>query len=71
MFRKNACSGAGADNETYEQWTQEGSLDAARCANLIWKRMLKEHELPPIDPAIDEALRDYRDRRLTEIRKGH
>jgi trimethylamine:corrinoid methyltransferase-like protein len=33
--------------------------------------MLRDYEAPPIDPAIDEALRDYRDRRLIEIRKGH
>jgi len=60
-----------ADNKTYEQWTVEGSLDAAQRANRIWKKMLREYEAPPIDPAIDEALRDYRDRRLIEIRKGH
>jgi len=60
-----------ADNKTYEQWTQEGSQDAARRANLIWKKMLAEYQAPPIDPAIDEALREYRDRRLIEIRKGH
>ena len=60
-----------ADNKTYEQWTVEGSLDAAQRANRIWKKMLREYEAPPIDPAIDEALRDYRDRRLLEIRKGH
>ena len=60
-----------ADNKTYEQWTIEGSQDAAQRANRIWKKMLREYEAPPIDPAIDEALRDYRDRRLIEIRKGH
>lgn len=59
-----------ADNKTYEQWTQEGALDATRRANLIWKKMLAAYEPPPIDPAIDEALRDYRDRRLAEIRRG-
>jgi trimethylamine--corrinoid protein Co-methyltransferase len=60
-----------ADNKTFEQWTIEGSQDAAQRANRIWKKMLAEYEAPPIDPAIDEALRDYRDRRLSEIRKGH
>jgi trimethylamine--corrinoid protein Co-methyltransferase len=58
------------DTKTYEQWAQEGSRDAARRANAIWKKMLTQYEAPPIDPAIDEALRDYRDRRLSEIRKG-
>jgi trimethylamine--corrinoid protein Co-methyltransferase len=59
------------DNKTYEQWTLEGSRDAARRANGIWKKMLTNYEAPPIDPAIDEALRDYRERRLIEIRKGN
>jgi trimethylamine--corrinoid protein Co-methyltransferase len=58
------------DTTTYEQWTQEGSRDAAKRANGIWKKMLADYEAPAIDPAIDEALRDYRDRRLREIRKG-
>ena len=41
------------------------SLTAQR-ANTIWKRMVAEYEQPPIDPAIDEALRDYMDRRKAE-----
>jgi len=60
-----------ADTKTYEQWTLEGSRDAARRANGIWKKMLADYEAPPIDAAIDEALRDYRDRRLDEIRRGN
>ena len=28
--------------------------------------MLEEYEQPPIDPAIDEALRDYMERRKRE-----
>jgi trimethylamine--corrinoid protein Co-methyltransferase len=39
-------------------------------ANTIWKRLLSEYEPPPIDPGIEEALRDYRDRRIEEIRRG-
>lgn len=59
-----------ADNNTYEQWSADGSLDAARRANRIWKKLLAEYEPPPIDPGIAEGLRDYRDRRLAEIRAG-
>lgn len=58
------------DTKTYEQWSEEGSQDAAQRANKIWKKMLTEYQAPPLDPAIDEALRDHRDRRLGEIRKG-
>jgi len=52
-----------ADNNSYEQWLEDGSLDAAQRANKIWKRMLAEYEAPPIDPAIDEALLDFIARR--------
>jgi trimethylamine--corrinoid protein Co-methyltransferase len=58
---------ATADSQTFERWSEEGRRDAAMRANAIWKRMLDEYEEPPLDPAIDEALRDYRDRRLHEI----
>jgi trimethylamine--corrinoid protein Co-methyltransferase len=52
-----------ADNNSFEQWLEDGSLDAAQRANKIWKRMLAEYEAPPIDPAIDEALLDFIARR--------
>jgi trimethylamine--corrinoid protein Co-methyltransferase len=48
-----------ADNNSYEQWQEDGSLDAAQRANAIWKRMLREYEAPPIDPGIDEALQAF------------
>jgi len=48
-----------ADNNSYEQWQEDGSLDAAQRANAIWKKQLAEYEAPPLDAAIDEALLDY------------
>src|SRR5579883_2775866 len=45
-----------ADNNSVEQWEAEGSQDMAQRANVIWKRMLRDYEAPPIDPAVDEAL---------------
>ena len=48
-----------ADNNSFEQWLEDGALDAAQRANAIWKRMLAEYEAPPIDPGIDEALLEY------------
>jgi trimethylamine--corrinoid protein Co-methyltransferase len=48
-----------ADNNSYEQWLEEGSLDAPGRANTIWKRMLAEYQAPPLDPGVDEALRDF------------
>jgi trimethylamine---corrinoid protein Co-methyltransferase len=48
-----------SDNNSFEQWQEAGSLDAAQRANAIWKRMLRDYEAPPIDPGVDEALLDY------------
>ena len=47
------------DNNSYEQWESEGSLDHAQRANARWKKVLAEYQVPPIDPAIDEALLEY------------
>jgi trimethylamine--corrinoid protein Co-methyltransferase len=48
-----------ADNNSFEQWQEDGSLDAAQRANAIWKRMLREYEAPPLDEGIDEALGEF------------
>jgi trimethylamine--corrinoid protein Co-methyltransferase len=48
-----------ADNNSYEQWLEDGGKDAAIRANAIWKRMLREYEAPPLDDATDEALLEF------------
>ena len=56
-----------ADNNSFEQWDAEGRQDAPQRANRIWKKMLAEYEAPAIDPGIDEALRDYIERRKASM----
>ena len=56
-----------ADNNSFEQWRQDGSLDAAQRANNIWKHMLRQYEPPPLDPAVDEALVEFIGRRKSEF----
>ncbi len=56
-----------ADNNSVEQWMEEGSKDAATRANALWKKMLAEYEAPPIDPAIDEALRAFIEKRKASM----
>lgn len=56
-----------ADNASYEQWTEEGSLDASQRANQIWKRQLAEYEMPALDDAIDAELIDFIDRRKNSM----
>jgi trimethylamine--corrinoid protein Co-methyltransferase len=48
-----------SDNNSFEQWVAEGSLDAASRANVLWKKMLADYQAPPLDPAIDEALQEF------------
>jgi len=55
-----------SDSDSFEQWVERGGKDTARRANERWQRMLADYEAPPIDPATDEALRDYVARRKSE-----
>jgi trimethylamine--corrinoid protein Co-methyltransferase len=55
-----------SDWKNFENWRLAGSLDAAQRANLIWKQALTDFVAPPIDPAIDEALKDFVARRKHE-----
>jgi trimethylamine---corrinoid protein Co-methyltransferase len=32
-----------------------------------WKKMLAEYEAPPIDPGVDEALREYIERKKASM----
>ncbi len=51
-----------ADNNSFEQWELEGSLDTATRANAIWKKTLADYEAPPIDEAVDLELREWIER---------
>jgi len=52
-----------ADNNSFEQWESDGSLDASQRADIRCKAMLEGYEAPAIDPAIDEALLDFMKKR--------
>jgi len=47
------------DNNSYEQWQEEGSLNMAQRAHTTWKTMLKEYQPPVLDPSIDAALLEF------------
>jgi trimethylamine--corrinoid protein Co-methyltransferase len=55
------------DNNSVEQWIAEGSKDIKTRALEQARRLLAEYEEPYLDPAKDEALRDYIARRSREI----
>ena len=55
------------DYKPFETWSEEGARDTVQLAHEKWKRMLAEYEAPAIDPGVDEALRDFIDRRKAEL----
>ena len=56
-----------ADTKSYEQWVENGREDMEGRANKHWKEMLAQYETPEIDPAIDEALREFIARRKSAL----
>ncbi|NCZ89658.1 MAG: trimethylamine methyltransferase [Actinobacteria bacterium] len=56
-----------ADNNSYEQWVEDGSQDAATRANRLWKERLAAYQPPPLDDAIDAELQDYITKRKAEL----
>jgi trimethylamine---corrinoid protein Co-methyltransferase len=48
-----------ADNNSFEQWLDDGEKDIVVRANTKWKQLLKDYVAPPLDEGIDEGLRDF------------
>lgn len=48
-----------ADTHSFEQWRDAGSEDTEQRAYQRWNQQLAAYQAPDIDPAIDEALKDY------------
>ena len=55
-----------SDWRNYESWALAGGVETPQRANAIWKQILAEFEPPPLDPAIQEELRAFVDRRVRE-----
>jgi trimethylamine---corrinoid protein Co-methyltransferase len=55
-----------SDWRNFESWREAGSLTAEQRANAIWKQLLADYQQPPLDPAIDEALKAFVERRKRE-----
>jgi len=56
-----------ADNNSYEQWSAEGSLDQRQRAAGRVKVLLNAYEPPPLDQSRDQALREFIERRNREM----
>ncbi len=55
-----------SDWRNFETWRLAGAVDAAHKANAIWKQLLADFTPPPLDPAIDEALKAFVAKRKEE-----
>ncbi|MEC7962432.1 MAG: trimethylamine methyltransferase family protein, partial [Pseudomonadota bacterium] len=47
------------DDQPFETWDEQGSVDAATRANAQWKQVLNEFDAPYLDIAKDQALLDF------------
>ena len=55
-----------SDWRNFENWRLDGAKTALDRANAIYKELLAAYEPPPIDPGIDEALKEYVGKRKAE-----
>ncbi len=55
------------DYDSAETWQSNGSHETQARAYKQWNQMLREYEQPPLDPAIDDALKDFIERRKPEL----
>jgi trimethylamine--corrinoid protein Co-methyltransferase len=56
-----------SDVQNFTRWQQRGAKSADQRANEVWKKWLAEYQEPPLDPGIDEGLREYMVKRKLEI----
>lgn len=55
-----------SDWRNFETWANAGSPTVMESANRIWKERLAAYEKPPIDPALEEELNAFVDKRIAE-----
>jgi trimethylamine--corrinoid protein Co-methyltransferase len=55
------------DRQNIGVWEEQGQQDAAQRAHKVWQELLANWEKPPIDPGVEEGLRDYIDSRKREM----
>ncbi|MEX0956151.1 MAG: trimethylamine methyltransferase family protein [Rhizobiaceae bacterium] len=55
-----------SDWRNFESWSMAGSSTVMENANRVWKERLAAYEKPPIDPAIEEEINDFVEKRIAE-----
>jgi trimethylamine--corrinoid protein Co-methyltransferase len=56
-----------SDDKPFETWQEAGQTDSATRANKRWKAALADYQPPPIDPAVNESIVDYMDRKKASM----
>jgi len=56
-----------SNRQNFEAWQESGSPDSGTRANAIWKQLLAEYEQPQLDPAIDDELVEYVEKRKCDL----
>ena len=56
-----------SDRQNYDAWEQNGADDTAHRAHKVARELLETYEPPALDRTIDEALREYVERRRREL----
>ncbi|MEM7346015.1 MAG: trimethylamine methyltransferase family protein [Chloroflexota bacterium] len=59
------------DYDSGEAWLENGAIDSYERANKIYKERLNNYEQPNFDPAAEEAMRAYIDKRKIELKDGY
>lgn len=54
-----------ADTQAFESWSEAGAQTLEQRANRQWKSMLVDYQMPPMEPAIEQALLDFMAQRKT------
>ena len=55
-----------SDWSNFEAWEEAGAVRSQDRANKIWKNILDNFEAPPIDETINEQLKDFVSKRISE-----
>ena len=55
------------DYKPFETWEEEGAKDTMMLANERVRKLLAEYVQPQLDPAVDEALKDFVARRKASV----
>ena len=58
------------DNNSYEQWRDDGEKDASKRANALWKKMLNDYEAPALDSGLDDQLQAFMAKRKEALPDG-